>query len=164
MSNAVVIQALISGGFALLGAFIAGITLLRVTQANQKHALALEQRRAKLAKGEDLVAVLSELSSWRARDEQDLLTEIAQLESRLNRAYALAITYYGDEERVTSNFYSGGHDVIEKLNEIAELRAFGGIHSSPGVNSESVNIKYALLQVTARNLTQYVLDEMRRTH
>src|ERR1700730_10143149 len=117
MTNSLVIQSLISAGSAILGALIAGITLLRVAEANQRHALALEQRRAKLAKGEELVGVLSELSSWRAREDQELLTEIAQLEAKLNRAYALAITYYGDEENVASTFYSQGREVIEKLNE-----------------------------------------------
>jgi hypothetical protein len=141
-----------------LGALITGITLLRVTERNQKHAAALEQRKAKLAKGEELVAVLSELSSWRARNDQELLTEIAQLEAKLNRAYALAITYYGDDENVASDFYSQGREVIEKLNESAE----GYLSSSPPVDLKTINFQYLVFQATSRNLTGWVLDEMRR--
>lgn len=157
MSNAAVIQAFISGAFAILGAFIAGITLLKVTQANQKHASALDQRRAKLAKGEELVAILSELSSWRARDDQELLTAIAQLEAKLNRAYALAITYYGDDENVASDFYAEGLKVIATLNESAE----GYLGCSP-LDLKSINLQYLVFQATSRNLTGWTLDEMRR--
>jgi hypothetical protein len=158
MSNATVVQAFISGAFVILGALITGITLLKVTQANQKHASALEQRRAKLAKGEELVAVLSELSSWRARDDQELLTEIAHLEAKLNRAYALAITYYGNDESVASDFYAEGLKVMETLNERAE----GYLGSSPPVDLKSINLQYFVFQATSRNLTGWVLDEMRR--
>jgi hypothetical protein len=120
MANTLVFQSLISACAAILGALIAGLTLLSVAEKNQKHTTALENRRSKLAKGEELVAVLSELSSWRARNDQSLLTEITQLEAQLNRAYALAITYNGVIENIASAFYSEGRDIIEKLNEPAE--------------------------------------------
>jgi hypothetical protein len=160
MTNASILQALISACSAILGALIAGITLLRVADKNQAHGSAQELRRAKLAKGEELVGVLSELSSWRARDDQQLLTEIAQLEAKLNRAYALAITYYGDEENVASNFYTQGREVIDRLNESAEEY----LGSSPPVDLKSIHFKYLVFQATSRDLTGWVLDEMRRVN
>jgi Zn-dependent M16 (insulinase) family peptidase len=160
MSNTVLIQAFVAGAFVILGALITGITLLRVTDRNQRHASALEQRRAKLAKGEELVAVLSELSSWRARDDQELLTELAQLEAKLNRAYALTITYYGNEENVAGDFYSEGLKVMATLNESAD--EYSG--SSPPVDLKTINFQYLVFQATSRNLTAWVLDEMRRVN
>jgi hypothetical protein len=85
-----IFQSLISAGSGILGALIGGLTTFKVTETNQKNALAIERRRAKLSNGEELVAVLSELSYWRAREDQALLTEIAQLEAKLNRAFALS--------------------------------------------------------------------------
>jgi hypothetical protein len=72
----------------------------------------------------------------------------------------LAITYYGDEENVASTFYSQGREVIEKLNESAEEY----IGSSPPVDLKSINFQYAVFQATSRDLTGYVLDEMRRVN
>jgi len=158
MSDAIVIQPFLSGIFAILGSLITGITLLRVAEKTQKHALVLEQRRARLAKGEELVAVLSELSSWRARDDQQLLTEIAQIEAKLNRAYALAITYFGDDGRVATIFYDQGREVMEKLNESAEDYSGG----SPPMDLNATNFMYAVFQASTRNLTGWVLEEMRR--
>ena len=105
-----------------------------------------------------MVAVLSDLSSWRAREDQALLIEIAQLEAKLNRAYALAITYYGDDESVASEFYSVGRDMIEQINEIAEEY----MGSSPAADPKSINLKYATFRISAKNLTGWILDEMRR--
>ena len=158
MLSATLLQSVLYGLFAILGALIGGLTSLAVAQKNNKHAAMLEQRRAKLAKGEELVAVLSELSSWRARNDQELLTEIGELEAKLNRAYALAITYYGDEENVASVFYSQGREVIEKLNEGAE--EYSG--NSPPVDLKATNFQYHVFRSTSRNLTSHILDEMRR--
>jgi hypothetical protein len=154
-----IFQSLISAGSGILGALIGGLTTFRVTETNQKNALAIERRRAKLSKGEELVAVLSELSSWRAREDQALLTEIAQLEAKLNRAFALTLTYFGNDDNVAGTFYSQGQAVMEKLNEIADTY-YG---SSPAADPASINHEYLVFQAASRNLTSWIIDEMRRT-
>jgi hypothetical protein len=158
LSAATLLQSALYGLFAVLGALIGGITALAVAEKNNRHTAALERRRAKLAKGEELVAVLSELSSWRARDDQELLTELGQLEAKLNRAYALAITYYGDEENISSDFYNEGLKVMAALNESAE--EYSG--NSPPVDLKTINFQYAVFQAASRILTAYVLREMQR--
>lgn len=113
------LQTLLSAGAAILGALIGGLTLLKVAERNLNHASELDVRRSRLAKGEELVAVLSELASWRARNAQELHDEISRLETQLNRGYALAITYYGDVEGIASTFYSEGLALLEKLTSDA---------------------------------------------
>jgi len=71
----------------------------------------------------------------------------------------LTLTYFGNDDNVAGTFYSQGQAVMEKLNEIADTY-YG---SSPAADPASINHEYAVFQAASRDLTSWIIDEMRRT-
>jgi hypothetical protein len=83
-----------SGLYVILGALISAGTSALVTWTSLSRTAKQERERTKLTKGEELVGLLCDLDSWQPREDQELLTEIANLEAKRTRVVALAITYY----------------------------------------------------------------------